>query len=304
MPICRSEAARIESQALYRTAPGWQRVARPDGYGYHLGMRPNGWIALSFFALASVACKPAPRPTKTAEQYQEEARVAYDEAVAYYLDEDWEIAVRLLGEVRRNFSYTRYARLAELRLADASFRQEKFAEAAGAYKSFTRDYPSDPEVPYARYRIVRAQFLQSEASVFQPPLEERDLATVRAAYTSLQSFLADYPTYHRRVELDYMLQVVTGVLVRHELYAARFYLKRDEYAPAIDRVNYALNHYTASGLEPEAVTLLGETYLKMHDTPKATAAFQRVLSEYPDSPFAVPASEFLKFLGGSPRVGN
>ena len=267
-------------------------------------MRPNGWIALCFLALAGAACAPAPKPAKTAEQYQEEARVAYDEAVEAYLDEDWEVAVRQLAEVRRNFSYTRYARLAELRLADAAFRQEKYAEATAAYKSFTRDYPSDPDVPYARYRIVRAQFLQSDASIFQPPLEERDLSAVRGAYTSLQSFLSDYPDYRRRVELDYMLQVVTGVLVRHELYVARFYLKRDEYGPAIERVNYALEHYSASGLEPEAITLMGETYLKMRDQPKALAAFQRVLSDYPDSPFAEPATEYLKFLGGQARVGN
>ena len=268
-------------------------------------MRPNGWIMLSFLmSLGAGACAPATKAPKTAEQYQEEARVAYDEAVEAYLDQDWEVAVRLLNDVRRNFSYTRYARLAELRLADASFRQEKYAEATAAYKSFVRDYPSDPDVPYARYRIVRAQFLQSDASVFQPPLEERDLAAVRGAYTSLQSFIADFPDYHRRVELDYMLQVVTGVLVRHELYVARFYLKRDEYPPAIERVNYALEHYTASGLEAEAVTLMGETYLKMRDKPKAVAAFQRVLREYPDSPFAVPATRVLEFLGGAPNAGN
>jgi outer membrane protein assembly factor BamD len=259
-------------------------------------MRPNGWIALCFLALTSAACAPAPKAAKTAEQYQEEARVAYDEAVEAYLDEDWEVAVRLFADIRRKYSYTRYARLAELRLADAAFRQDKFAEATAAYRSFTRDYPSDPDVPYARYRIVRAQFLQSDSSVFQPPLEERDLAAVRGAYTSLQSFLNDYPDYHRRVELDYMLQVVTGMLVRHELYVARFYLKRDEYGPAVERVNYSLEHYAGSGLEPEAVTLLGETYLKMRDSAKATAAFQRVLDEYPASPFAVPATQFLEFL--------
>jgi outer membrane protein assembly factor BamD len=267
-------------------------------------MRPNGWIALCFLSLAGEACAPSAKPAKTAEQYQEEARVAYDAAVEAYLDEDWEIAVRLLAEVRRDFSYTRYARLAELRLADAAFRQEKYAEATAAYKSFTRDYPSDPDVPYARYRIVRAQFLQSDASIFQPPLEERDLSAVKGAYSSLQAFLSDFPEYHRRVELDYMLQVVTGVLVRHELYVARFYLGRDEYGPAIERVTYALEHYSGSGLEAEAVTLLGETYLKMRDRTKALAAFQRVLEEYPDSPFAVPAGEFIEFLGEAPSVGN
>jgi outer membrane protein assembly factor BamD len=276
--------------------------------GYHRDMRPNGWIALCFLvlgaAVGSAACAPAPKAAKTAEQYQEDARVAYDEAVAAYLDQDWEAAVRLLGQVRRDFGYTRYARLAELRLADVAFRQEKYAEATAAYKSFARDYPSDPEVPYARYRVVRAQFLQAGDSIFQPPLEERDLASVRGAYASLQAFLADFPDYSRRVELDYMLQVVTGTLVRHELYVARFYLQRDEYPPAVARVQYALERYTASGLEPEAVALLGETYLKMKDRPKAVAAFQRILDEYPESAFAVPAREFLGFLGQAPQHGN
>jgi outer membrane protein assembly factor BamD len=256
-------------------------------------MRPNGWIGLCFLALVGQACAPAPKAAKTAAQYQEDARVAYDEAVNSFLDQDWEIAVHQFDRVRKEFGYTRYARLAELRLADISFHQEKFAEATVAYKSFAKDYPSDAEVPYARYRVVRAQFLQSGSSIFQPPLEERDLGSVRGAYTSLQAFLADYPNYPRRVELDYMLSVVTGVLARHELYVARFYLKRGQYAPAVERVRYALEHYKASGLEAEAVTLLGETYLKMKDRPQATAAFQRVLSDYPESPFAVPAREFL-----------
>jgi outer membrane protein assembly factor BamD len=267
-------------------------------------MRPKGWIGLCFLALAAQACAPAPKPSKTAEQYQEEARVAYEEAVDAYLDQDWEVATRLLDRVRKDFSYTRYARLAELRLADASFRQEKYAEATAAYKSFAKDYPSDPEVPYARYRVVRAQFLQSGSSVFQPPLEERDLASVRGAYSSLQAFLADYPNYPRRVELDYMLLVVTGVLARHELYVARFYLKRDQYPPAIERVRYALDRYKGSGLEPEAVTLMGETYLKMKDQAQAVAAFERVLREYPDSPFAVPARQFLARLETQPPAGQ
>jgi hypothetical protein len=41
---------------------------------------------------------------------------------------------------------------------------------------------------------------------------------------------------------------------------------------------------------------MGETYLKMRDNAKALLAFQRVIREYPDSPFVVPAREFLAFL--------
>ena len=96
-----------------------------------------------------------------------------------------------------------------------------------------------------------------------------------------------------------MLQVVTGMLVRHELYVARFYLQRDEYQPAIDRVAYALSRYPGSGLDAEAVALMGETYLKMNDKAQAEAAFQKLLHDYPASPFAVPAQQFLDFLGSS-----
>jgi hypothetical protein len=49
---------------------------------------------------------------------------------------------------------------------------------------------------------------------------------------------------------------------------------------------------------------MGETYLKMRDEPKAVAAFQRVLRDYPESPFAVPATRFLEFLGRKPNGGN
>jgi outer membrane protein assembly factor BamD len=267
-------------------------------------MRAKTSFTLCFLLLVGVACGPPLGAPKTAEQYQAEARLAYDEAVAAYLDQDWEVATRLFGSIRREFSFTRYARLAELRLADAAFRQEKYAEATAAYKSFAREYPSDAEVPYARFRVVRGQFLQAGSSIFQPPLEERDLASVRSAYTSLNAFMADYPDYHRQVELNYMLEVVTGVLARHELYVARFYLARDEYRPAIDRALYALSRYRGSGLEAEAVTLMGETYLKMNDRDKADAAFRQVLREHAASPFAVVAGEFLDFLGQSAPAGQ
>ena len=264
-----------------------------------------GLLAAALSALSVTSgCATPLKSAKTAEQYQEDARRAYGKAVEAYLDEDWELAVRLFSDLKRDYSYTRYARLAELRLADIAFRQERFAEAITSYKAFVHDYPTDPEVPYARYRVARALFLQSESSFLQPPLEERDLNSVQGAYTALREFLRDFPDYPRRVELDYMLEVVTGVLVRHELYVARFYLSRDLFKPAVARVEYALTKFGPSELEPEAMTLLGETYLKMKDREKAEAAFRRVLNDYPASPFAVPASRFLELMGRSTSEGK
>jgi outer membrane protein assembly factor BamD len=262
-----------------------------------LGLPMKRWLlVLALLAAPSPACHPeaaAESPLK----YTENAKRAYDEAMVAFFDEDWEYANQPHNDEKRKYGSSRYARLSALRLADAAFRQEKFAEAIGGYKGFVTDYPNDPEVPYARYKIARAYFVQSGASILLPPLEERDLANVHEAHKTLKAYFSDYPGSKHQVELDFMLEVVTGLLARHELYVARFYLVRDNFEAAVRRTQFALKTFPQSGLEPEALVLLGETYLKMKERDKAGAAFRLVLSKYPDSAFVVPARRFLGQLG-------
>jgi outer membrane protein assembly factor BamD len=254
------------------------------------------WIALLALTL-SAGCASSERTPETPLEYAENARRAYEEALEDYYDESWETLVPRMEQVRRKYGSSRYARLAELRIADARFAQDKHPEAIAGYRSFVRDYPNDAEVPYARYRIARAQFASASGTVLLPPLEERDLVSVREAYSSIRSFLRDYPGSKHAQELRYMHAVVEGLLVRHELYVARYYLNEDRFRAAISRIEYALRNHERSDLEPEALVLLGETYLRMKEQDKARAVLERVLSEHPASPFTLPARRFLAMLG-------
>lgn len=256
-------------------------------------------IAWSLSTCLLAGCAGQQDRVEDPRRYTENARQAYEAALEAFYDHDWEAVTPLMDEVRRKYAYSRYARLAELRIADTDFHQGKYAEAVTGYKSFVHDYPNDPEVPYARYRVATAQFESSGESALLPPLEERDLATVNDAYASLRSFLSDYPNYEHAAELEYMLEVVRGLLVRHELYVARFYLNRDKFEAAIERGNYALENFPGSGLEPEALVLLGETYLKMKRPKEARTVFTKVLRAYPESAFVVPARKFLARMGAA-----
>jgi outer membrane protein assembly factor BamD len=246
---------------------------------------------------AAYGCAAEEQQAKSPVEYAANAKKAYDDALEAFFDEDWEIAKPRMEEVKRKYGYSRYARLAELRIADVAFHQENYAEAVTAYKGFVHDYPNDPEVPYARYRVARCQFLSSGESPLMPPLEERDLSSVRDAFVTITAFLSDYPDYKKRAELEYMLAVVSGMMVRHELYVARYYLDRGNFDAAIARCEYSLKTYQNTGLEPEALVLLGETYMKMKERRKARELFAHVLAEYPDSPFTVPAENFMALLG-------
>ncbi len=247
--------------------------------------------------LSLPACGGDQKRPQTAEEYAESARQAYEEALESFYDHDWVGVMPLMEEVKREYASSRYARLAQLRIADAHFHQEAFPEAITAYRDFVRDFPNDPEVPYARYRIILCQFKSSGESALMPPLEERDLAVVRDAHESLRAFIRDYPDYPKRDELDYMMAWVKGMLARYELYVARYYLKRDNFDAAVSRTQYALTSYEDTGLEPEALVLLGETYMKQGEEQKARATLNSVIERYPASPFTVPARRFLVQLG-------
>jgi outer membrane protein assembly factor BamD len=263
-------------------------------------------VFLSRFARLAVlvsslsGCAATTTAPLTPQRYEENARVAFDAAMAEYDDKNWELATTLFEQVKREYAYSHYARLAELRLGDIAFRQEKFPEAVTSYRAFIHDHPNDKGIVYARFQVCKALFEQVGDSVLLPPQEERELASAADAYSAMKTFITDFPRYERVPEVEYMLAVMTGLLVRHELYVARFYLNDDNFEAAAARCRYALEHFDRSGLEPEALVLLGETYLKMKRKEEAKAIFNTVLERFSDSAFCVPAKNFLAHLEQQP----
>lgn len=287
-------------------------------------------LATVLFLSIPLACEtPAP---KTALSYTADAKRAYEEAVTEFKAHNWIESQALFREVKRKYSYSRYARLAELRIADADFEQDKYAEALREYKAFIHDHRSEiEEVAYARARAAEAQYREISESFLLAPSEQRDQAATLAAYKELADFLKDYPDAAESPRICALLEDVTAKLVRHELYVAQFYLRKDNFEAAVLRAQYAIRSYgtevrcpspravvkdkakdadempvlevpeskpeNAFGLIPDALLLLGETYLKMRRPAEARAAFEAILARYPQSGLVVQAKNYLKASG-------
>lgn len=235
--------------------------------------------------------------------YTDDARASYLQAMESFTAKDWESAKALFAEVRRLFTYSRYARLAELRLADIEFAQEKYSEAISAYREFVQGHKNDPDIEYARYRMTKALFLDIDDTVMLPPQEERDQATTNEAHKELRTFLREFPKSRYRADALYMLDVVTGRLVRHELYVARFYLREDNFDAAVARIDYALKAHPTSSLVPEALVLKGETLMKMKKLDEARALFE-VVSRKHGGAFAITARRYLAELDAREKAAG
>jgi len=259
-------------------------------------------------ALPLTGCeKPEPR---AALSYTADAKRAYDEAMKEFNAHNWIEAQGLFREVKRKYSYSKYARLSELRIADADFEQEKYSEAIRGYRQFVHDHRADAdEVGYARARIAEAQYKQIGESFLLPSADERDQAVVLDAFKELKGYLHDYPTSKESEKIRALLTDVIARLMRHELYVARFYLRVDNFDAAVLRIQYAMRNFAGtpvtqshrgeavdSGLEAEALLLLGEVYLKMHKFGEAKDAFTALMHNYPMSPLIVQASNYLAYM--------
>jgi outer membrane protein assembly factor BamD len=273
-------------------------------------LRRRAALLLAFGALTgggATACdKNEPR---TALSYAADAKRAYDEAMKEFEAHNWIESQALFREVKRKFHYSKFAALSELRIADADFEQEKFSEAIRGYRQFVHDHKSSvEETAYARSRIAEAQYRQISDSFLLPTPDERDQAVILDAFRELKGYVHDYPNSKETEKIKELLAEVTARLMRHELYVARFYLNRDNFQAAVYRIQYAMRNFAGgpgirgaeesvdSGLEAEALLLLGEVYLKMKKYPEARQSFDVILRSYPRSPLVVQAQNFLSYM--------
>jgi outer membrane protein assembly factor BamD len=88
-----------------------------------------------------------------------------------------------------------------------------------------------------------------------------------------------------------------SLLAAHELYVARFYLKHDAYRGVISRLKGLIASYPGSGVEREALLMLGEVYLKTNEVDAARETLNEIVQRFPGSGEAKRARALLGKLG-------
>lgn len=256
-----------------------------------------GFLCLFALAISAAACGATQTPR--ALSYGENARRSYENAYRAFEDRDCLSADPLFRRIRREYPYSRYAALAELRIADCHLIQNQYTEAIRAYRSFVRHRPAHADVPYASFKIAEAYFRQIPSDFFlSPPPWERDQGPTRQALRELRRFILEYPDSEYLDESREMVRQALTLLARHELYAAEFYLNGDHPRAAVGRLRHLLTVYEGSGIEPQALLLLGRVYLHMREVRDARRTFEELVERFPDSGYAEQARSFLRQFEG------
>lgn len=231
--------------------------------------------------------------------YGDNAQAAYEAALIELRDDNCLEAEPAFRNVRRQYPYSRFAALAELRAADCLFADGKFVEAIQAYRDFVRHRPSHSEVPYARFRVAECYVEQIPTDwLLAPPAYERDQAATHEALKQIRRFIADFPDDSFVPRAQKLAKRALRLLAEHELYVAEFYRQRDQDSASASRLRTLLQSYPDSGLESEALLQLGQTYIRLGAKNKAIQTFRELLQRFPTASQAEDARTELARLGG------
>jgi outer membrane protein assembly factor BamD len=265
-------------------------------------MRPVPTLALTLllgFAAPLASCASTSTPRNL--NYGDRARRAYESAMETFNGGDMVDAAEQLRRVRRDFGLSRWAWLADLRLADVDFRQEHYSNAITAYRAWIRYHPTQPEVAYANYMIARCYYAQIPDDWFlAPPSWERDASSAHDAEDAFVHYLEEFPNSEYAAGARDYLAHVRRVLALAEINVADYYASRQRYEAAISRLQGALDTYRGSGLEAQTLLRIGETYLQMGRRDEARLSFQTIVTDYPHSAYVQAAQRYLRFMGPAP----
>lgn len=221
----------------------------------------------------------------------------YQAGVDLLKDEAFPEAEKFFRNVKTKYPFSKYAALADLRLADLKFDQKAFAEAAAAYDEFIRLHPTHEEVDYAEFRMAVAHYEGAPGEfVFFPPSFEKDQRQVEQAMLALKGFLVKRPDSKYAADAKKLLEITRNRLAAHEWYVAEFYFKRKKWAGAAGRYENLVEKYPGTKQEPEALLKLAESCVKLDEKHRARTALQKFIVSHPEDPRRPQAEELLAKL--------
>lgn len=193
------------------------------------------FVVLIFAGCASTN-KPEERP----------ADVLAKQGMDYFKDGKYRKSIQTFERLKDWYPFSKFAILAELKIADAYFVLEEFDNAILAYDQFESLHPRNEATPFVIYRIGLSYFNQMDTI-------DRDQTAARNAVDTFERLIMLYPDNPYSEKAKGHLKICQKNLAGHEFYVGYFYFKTKKYKTALSRFKNVLSDYPDVGYHKKAL---------------------------------------------------
>jgi len=173
------------------------------------------------------------------QQMNKNAQQLAAEGAASFMNEDYAAAVKAYTDLKDWYPFSKYAILAELKIADAHFHLKEYPEAIAAYENFEKMHPKNEAVPYIINQVAMCWFNQIHTI-------DRDATPAKDAMAEFERLIRLFPDSEYSLEALAHIDACIDNIARHELYVANFYNKTKKYEAALKRYQYIVENYAGT----------------------------------------------------------
>lgn len=192
---------------------------------------------------------------------------------------DYDKAIEEFQSIIDNYPYSQYELLAQLKIADAYFADQRFEEALAYYQDFADLHPEHQRVPYTLLQSALCHYNQIESI-------DRDQNATHRATEGLDRLIQEHPYAEETREAEELLVDLRTRLALHELEIADFYRDRTHWQSAAERYRRVLDEYPGLGLDARSLFRLGLCLEEMKRADEALRLYHVVVENYGETPSA------------------
>jgi outer membrane protein assembly factor BamD len=183
------------------------------------------------------------------EKEEKPADVLIKEGVKAFNAGDFEDAIEAFEQLRDWYPFSKYAILAELKIADAHFELGHYEEAVFAYEEFEQLHPRNEAIPYVIYQIGLCHYNRIDTV-------DRDQTSARKALDTFKRLQQQFPDDAYALSASDHITRSLQSLAGHDFYVGIHYYKGKHFKAALERFKSVVTQYPDVGLHAKTLAYI------------------------------------------------
>ncbi len=183
--------------------------------------------------------------TGTAQELAWDGMDAYDNG-------KYSKALEKFEKIKDYYPFSKYAILAELKIADAHYQRQEYEEAIFAYENFEQLHPRNEAIPYVIYQLGRCYYDQISTP-------DRDPTVAEKALEAFQRLIKRFPQDQYAVRASEHIDTCQKMLAGHAYNVGVFYYKGKHYKAALQRFMSIITDYPDVGYHQKALEYIAKS---------------------------------------------
>ena len=181
---------------------------------------------------------------------------AYKEGMVAFENQLYLEAAKKFNEAEILFPQSEWAPRSALMTAYAYFYDDYNNRAISELINFFKKYPNDPNLPYAHYLLAMSYYNLIVD-------EKKDLEPLKNSQKQFKYIIENYPDTEFSLDSKFKLDLINEMIASKEMYIARYYIQKEKWIPAINRLKFIVKEYDNTIFIEEALHRLVEIYYKI-----------------------------------------